>query len=240
MEDFVEILGFTVFPDDSYIVTSMEYRNEHVLDLIHKTKTQIAESITTAAELQDCLDAVEFFFRAIHLAALKNPYVYNMGLLLVLDPVADAAQISTIDAEQAASEVSYPPLSSLDENNLIDTQLFPLLDYSTDPDYEALLNKVPLSIVTYTVTTIAGFVYDSNDVSQTSMSNAILSLGAGETIDWKMNDNSIQNITKEELQEAFGLAIAQKTAILQDLIPTEMATRKQDLADRFDAAVQSS
>jgi len=47
---------------------------------------------------------------------------------------------------------------------------------------------------------ISGNEYQVDNISLINLRNAIISMDNGETIDWKMKDNSIQTVTREELK----------------------------------------
>lgn len=58
-----------------------------------------------------------------------------------------------------------------------------------------------------TVTTTAGNVFDGDEVSQTRMSRAIISIGSsGLTMPWVLSDNTVATVTVEELREALLMA----------------------------------
>lgn len=57
-----------------------------------------------------------------------------------------------------------------------------------------------------TITTIAGNVFDGDEISQTRMARAIAVLDDGESTPWVLTDNTAIMATKEELKEALKLA----------------------------------
>ena len=66
------------------------------------------------------------------------------------------------------------------------------------------------------VTTKAGNTFDGDEVSQTRMTRAILSLGKTGTTSWKLADNTFVEVTAKELTEALTLAMLEQTKILQE------------------------
>ena len=64
-----------------------------------------------------------------------------------------------------------------------------------------------------TVTTSLGNVFDGDEKSQDRMSRAITTLLPSETTTWVLSNNTPQEVTREELQEALRLAGAEQTRI---------------------------
>lgn len=65
------------------------------------------------------------------------------------------------------------------------------------------------------VTTASGKSFDGDEVSQNRMARAIVALGgSGATgTEWKLADNTVAEVTLEELTEALRMAGAQQTAV---------------------------
>ena len=64
-----------------------------------------------------------------------------------------------------------------------------------------------------TVTTSLGNAFDGDEKSQDRMSRAITTLLPSETTTWVLSNNTPQEVTREELQEALRLAGAEQTRI---------------------------
>lgn len=60
---------------------------------------------------------------------------------------------------------------------------------------------------------VDGMVFDGDEVSQERMSRSIVALDDGETIIWVLHDNSIANVTKEQLKMALRLAGQKQTEL---------------------------
>ncbi len=67
-----------------------------------------------------------------------------------------------------------------------------------------------------TVTTESGNVFEGNKDSQNAMTSAIVSLNSGQTIQWKLADNSKVEIGREELREALFLSTSKLTELLME------------------------
>jgi hypothetical protein len=66
-----------------------------------------------------------------------------------------------------------------------------------------------------TVTTSSGKVFDADEVSQTRMTRALQTSGfAGQTqTPWVLADNSVANVTADEMREALALAMQAQAAL---------------------------
>lgn len=60
---------------------------------------------------------------------------------------------------------------------------------------------------------VDGLVFDGDEVSQERMARSIVALEDGETIIWVLHDNSIANVTKEQLKTALRLAGQKQTEL---------------------------
>ena len=60
---------------------------------------------------------------------------------------------------------------------------------------------------------VDGMLFDGDEVSQERMSRSIVALDDGETIIWVLHDNSIANVTKEQLKMALRLAGQKQTEL---------------------------
>ena len=71
-----------------------------------------------------------------------------------------------------------------------------------------------VAIEAVTVQTIAGNMYDGNRASRQALTTAVALGSTGETVAWKLADNSIAVVTYEELKEALRLIGEAHTAIV--------------------------
>ena len=60
---------------------------------------------------------------------------------------------------------------------------------------------------------VDGFVFDGDEVSQERMARSIVALDEGETIIWVLHDNSIAQVSKEQLKVALRLAGQKQTEL---------------------------
>ena len=60
---------------------------------------------------------------------------------------------------------------------------------------------------------VDGFVFDGDEVSQERMARSIVALDDGETIVWVLHDNSIAQVSKEQLKTALRLAGQKQTEL---------------------------
>ena len=60
---------------------------------------------------------------------------------------------------------------------------------------------------------VDGLVFDGDEKSQERMARSIVALSDGETITWVLHDNSIANVTKEQLKMALRLAGQKQTEL---------------------------
>lgn len=60
---------------------------------------------------------------------------------------------------------------------------------------------------------VDGFVFDGDEVSQERMARSIVALDEGETIIWVLHDNSIAQVSKEQLKAALRLAGQKQTEL---------------------------
>ena len=60
---------------------------------------------------------------------------------------------------------------------------------------------------------VDGMVFDGDEHSQERMARSIVALSDGETITWVLRDNSIANVTKEQLKMALRLAGQKQTEL---------------------------
>ena len=60
---------------------------------------------------------------------------------------------------------------------------------------------------------VDGFVFDGDEVSQERMARSIVALNDGETIVWVLHDNSIAQVSKEQLKTALRLAGQKQTEL---------------------------
>ena len=63
------------------------------------------------------------------------------------------------------------------------------------------------------VVEIDGLKFDGDEDSQDRMARAIVALDAGETIQWVLADNSVVQVTREQLRQALRLAGQQQTEV---------------------------
>lgn len=60
---------------------------------------------------------------------------------------------------------------------------------------------------------VDGFVFDGDETSQERMARSIVALDEGETIIWVLHDNSIAQVSKEQLKAALRLAGQKQTEL---------------------------
>lgn len=60
---------------------------------------------------------------------------------------------------------------------------------------------------------VDGLVFDGDEKSQERMARSIVALNDGETITWVLHDNTIANVTKEQLKTALRLAGQKQTEL---------------------------
>lgn len=63
------------------------------------------------------------------------------------------------------------------------------------------------------VTTASGRIFDGDEQSQERMSRSLTALEEGELITWVMADNTVSQVTREELREALRLAGARQAEL---------------------------
>lgn len=63
------------------------------------------------------------------------------------------------------------------------------------------------------VVTVDDLQFDGDETSQDRMARSIVALNDGETVQWVLADNSIAQVTKEQLRQALRLAGEAQTAI---------------------------
>lgn len=60
---------------------------------------------------------------------------------------------------------------------------------------------------------VDGMTFDGDEMSQQRVARSILALGDGETITWVLHDNSIAEVTKEQLQQVLRKAVEKQTKL---------------------------
>lgn len=63
------------------------------------------------------------------------------------------------------------------------------------------------------VVEVDGMRFDADEVSQERMSRSIVALSEGESITWVLADNSIRQVTREQLRQALRKAGVAQTAL---------------------------
>lgn len=63
------------------------------------------------------------------------------------------------------------------------------------------------------IVTVDEFQFDGDETSQDRMARSIVALNDGETVQWVLADNSVAQVTKEQLRQALRLAGEAQTAI---------------------------
>jgi hypothetical protein len=63
---------------------------------------------------------------------------------------------------------------------------------------------------------VDGMKFDGDETSQDRMARSIVALNDGETVQWVLADNTIAQVTKEQLRQALRLAGEAQTAIWAD------------------------
>lgn len=66
------------------------------------------------------------------------------------------------------------------------------------------------------IVTVDGLAFDGDETSQDRMARSCVALNDGETVQWVLADNSIAQVTKEQLRQALRLAGEAQTAIWAD------------------------
>ena len=66
------------------------------------------------------------------------------------------------------------------------------------------------------IVTVDEFQFDGDETSQDRMARSIVALNDGETVQWVLADNSVAQVTKEQLRQALRLAGEAQTAIWAD------------------------
>ena len=66
------------------------------------------------------------------------------------------------------------------------------------------------------VVEVDGLAFDGDETSQDRMARSCVALNDGETVQWVLADNSIAQVTKEQLRQALRLAGEAQTAIWAD------------------------
>lgn len=69
------------------------------------------------------------------------------------------------------------------------------------------------SIVASIIVEVDGMKFDGDETSQDRMARSIVALNDGETVQWVLADNTIAQVTKEQLRQALRLAGEAQTAI---------------------------
>jgi len=77
---------------------------------------------------------------------------------------------------------------------------------ATAVNYAIAKRQRDFDVTQITVTTAAGNTFQGNEDAQTRMARAVTGLNPTETIQWKMADNTMLTVTREELKEALVLA----------------------------------
>lgn len=69
------------------------------------------------------------------------------------------------------------------------------------------------SIVASIIVEVDGMKFDGDETSQDRMARSIVALNDGETVQWVLADNTIAQVTKEQLRQALRLAGEAQTSI---------------------------
>lgn len=80
-------------------------------------------------------------------------------------------------------------------------------------EYAAYKASRDAQVAAIIVTTASGKVFDGNEPSQDRMTRAVAGGDPAETTLWRMADNTVATVTREELREALRLAGQAQTAI---------------------------
>lgn len=82
-------------------------------------------------------------------------------------------------------------------------------------DKEALIKakEERADYVSKIIVEVDGMKFDGDETSQDRMARSIVALNEGETVQWVLADNTIAQITKEQLRQALRLAGEAQTAI---------------------------
>ena len=98
-----------------------------------------------------------------------------------------------------------------------------IIDSYPEPTQEEiaaeLLNKAKIEraeFVSKIVVTVDGMPFDGDETSQDRMARSCVALNDGETVQWVLADNSIAQVTKQQLRMALRLAGEAQTAIWAD------------------------
>lgn len=66
------------------------------------------------------------------------------------------------------------------------------------------------------IVTVDGMAFDGDETSQDRMARSIVALEDGETVQWVLADNTIAQVTKEQLRQALRMSGEAQTAIWAD------------------------
>lgn len=82
-----------------------------------------------------------------------------------------------------------------------------------DAERMAQAKSARSAIVSNIIVEVDGMQFDGDESSQDRMTRAIVALDAGETIQWVLADNSVVQVTREQLRQALRLAGKQQTEV---------------------------
>lgn len=99
------------------------------------------------------------------------------------------------------------------------TTPFTVIDFTNptqemiDAERMAQAKSARAAIVSKIIVEVDGMQFDGDESSQDRMTRAIVALDAGETIQWVLADNSVVQVTREQLRQALRLAGQQQTEV---------------------------
>lgn len=82
-----------------------------------------------------------------------------------------------------------------------------------DAERMAQAKSARAAIVSNIIVEVDGMQFDGDESSQDRMTRAIVALDSGETIQWVLADNSVVQVTREQLRQALRLAGQQQTEV---------------------------
>lgn len=82
---------------------------------------------------------------------------------------------------------------------------------------------------------VEGLLFDGDETSQDRMARSCVALNDGETVQWVLADNSIAQVTKEQLRQALRLAGEAQTAIWADPYLGEVEESEEETEDSEEA-----
>lgn len=190
-EPYANVVNFTSSeggPQEAYCNNIQDYV-EMVKTYPYKFSNLVSKGITLTQEQQQRLDWLNSLEEV-----LTNNYESEVVLFVVHGAIPENTKSQfLLDVALNYSETTQSYLDSVRVKEAKESR-------------EEEVNRI-------TVTTSLGNVFDGDEKSQDRMSRAITTLLPSETTTWVLSNNTPQEVTREELQEALRLAGAEQTRI---------------------------